>query len=485
MALDALPSSASYRIGNSADTRIRSSYADAEPLPFWLDRPERPAPRSSLTHNTDADLVVVGGGFTGLWTAVLAKQAQPGRDVLLLEADRIGHAASGRNGGFCDASLTHGLANGMARFAGELGTLERLGADNLDGIEATVRDFGIACDFERTGAWSVATADWQDRALRELLAQAKEHGIGLEYRDGEQVRAAVASPTYRGAIVDPKGVAMLDPARLAWVAQELGVRVHERTAAVRLHSDRAGVIVELPGARVRARHVALASNAFPSLLRRVDHYLAPVWDYVLMTEPLNAEQRSSIGWADRQGMSDAGNQFHYYRLSADNRILWGGYDAMYLAGGARQRVGGSAGRAEHHDPTYHVLAEHFFDTFPQLEGLRFSHRWGGMIDTCSRFSPFWGTAHGGRVAYVAGYTGLGVGSSRFGARVMLDLLEGKTTKRTSLAMVGSKPLPFPPEPARYAAITLTRRAIAKADRNAGRRGPWLRTLDRLGLGFDS
>ena len=131
------------------------------------------------------------------------------------------------------------------------------------------------------------------------------------------------------------------------------------------------------------------------------------------------------------------------------------------------------------------MAGHLLETFPQLEGVRFTHTWGGAIDTCTRFSPFWGRAMSGRVAYVAGYTGLGVGSSRFGAQVCLDLLAGRDNERTRLAMVRRKPLPFPPEPLRWAAIQLTRRSIARADAADGRRDIWLRTLDRFGLGFDS
>jgi glycine/D-amino acid oxidase-like deaminating enzyme len=215
------------------------------------------------------------------------------------------------------------------------------------------------------------------------------------------------------------------------------------------------------------------------MLRRSRNYVVPVWDYVLMTEPLSPSQLDSVGWGRRRGVSDAGNQFHYFRLTADNRILWGGYDAIYYYGSDVGEV--HAQRPE----TLARLAQQFFDTFPQLEGLRFSHTWGGAIDTCTRFCSFWGTAKGGRVAYVLGYTGLGVGASRFGARVMLDLLAGSSTSRTRLGMVRSKPLPFPPEPLRFAAIQLTRHSIARADRQGGRRDLWLRTLDRLGLGFDS
>jgi glycine/D-amino acid oxidase-like deaminating enzyme len=138
-----------------------------------------------------------------------------------------------------------------------------------------------------------------------------------------------------------------------------------------------------------------------------------------------------------------------------------------------------------HDRTFGQLARNFLRTFPQLEGIRFSHRWGGAIDTCSRFSVFFGTARQGRVAYATGYTGLGVAATRWGARVALDLVDGRDTPATRSRYVRRKPVPFPPEPARTAVIALTRNRLAAADRRDGRRGLWLGTLDRLGLGFDS
>jgi glycine/D-amino acid oxidase-like deaminating enzyme len=208
-------------------------------------------------------------------------------------------------------------------------------------------------------------------------------------------------------------------------------------------------------------------------------FILPVYDYVLVTEPLDASQLASIGWRGRQGISDSGNQFHYYRLTADSRILWGGYDAIYHFGN------GIDDQFDQRPDTFDTLAHQFFSTFPQLEGVRFTHRWGGAIDTCSRFCAFWGTAYGGRVSYVAGYTGLGVGASRFGAQVALDLLEGQRTERTALRMVRTRPLPFPPEPLRSGVVQLTRWSLDRADRRGGRRNLWLRALDRAGLGFDS
>jgi glycine/D-amino acid oxidase-like deaminating enzyme len=463
-------------------TLAAAALVDVRHTPYWLDGPA-PDPCPALAGPTTADLVVVGGGYTGLWTALLAKEREPGRDVVLLEARTAGWAASGRNGGFCSSSLTHGLRNGLDRFPAEMATLERLGRENLDAIEDAVVEHGIDCSFERTGELTVATAPWQAEELRELPALAAQVGAHVSWLDAEQVRAKVDSPTYLGGVLDRDGVAMLDPARLARGLREaclrLGVRIHENTPVEALDHRAATVALRTPYGEVTARRVALGTNAFPPLLRRLSSYVVPVWDYALMTEPLTAEQRAAVGWADRHGLADAGNLFHYYRVTDDWRILWGGYDAVYRYGG---RTDDSLGR---NPETFLRLAEHFQTTFPQLEGLRFSHAWGGLIDTCSRFSAFWGTAYAGELAYAAGYTGLGVGATRFGAQVLLDLLAGEPTERTALEMVRRKPLPFPPEPLRWAGIELTRRGVAKADARDGRRGPWLRTLDAVGLGFDS
>lgn len=463
--------------------RHLSSLSDVEPTPYWLDVPDRPDATSALLGSQATDLLVVGGGFTGLWTALLAKEEDPGRDVVLLEAGRIGHAATGRNGGFVAASLTHGFANGVERFPDEFAQLHRLGLENLNEIEATIRRYGIECDWRRSGELDVAVEPWQWDDLREAASRMGEYGVDVQVLDADATRARVSSPTYLGALYDADGVAMVDPARLAWglaeACRSAGVRIYERTPATALDRRGAAMHVATPWGSVDARRVALATNAFPPLLKRISAYIVPVYDYVLTTEPLTDAQWDSVGWNGYEGIGDSGNQFHYYRRTADGRILWGGYEAVYYYGSRVSPVHDS--RPE----TYAILADHFFATFPQLDGIRFTHAWGGAIDTCTRFSAFWGTAFDGAVAYVAGYTGLGVGATRFGGQVMLDLLDGRDTERVRLRMVRTKPLPFPPEPLRYCGIELTRRSIAAADRRGGRRNLWLRSLDRLGLGFDS
>lgn len=466
------------------DPFVLRHLSELQPELWWLDSdPLEPDARSSLIGEVAADLCVVGAGYTGLWCALLAKERDPDRRVVVVEQYETGAGASGRNGGFCSASLTHGFGNGMRRFAAEMPLIEEMGRQNLDEIEETIHRYGIECDFERTGELRVAVEPWQ---LEDMIAEARarnEMGDHVEVLSRDDVRARIHSPIYEGAIFDADGTALVDPARLVWGLERaclaLGVTIYENSKVERLEDVDDGVRVHTPYGAVRATRVALATNVFPSLVRAARKYVVPVFDYQLVTEPLTREQRESIGWSQREGVSDAGNQFHYYRLTSDGSILWGGFDAIYHFRGKVQRD------YDFNAATYATLAGHFLKTFPQLAGIKFTHGWGGAIDTCTRFSPFWGTAHHGRVAYVMGFTGLGVGATRFGAQTMLDLLDGLDTPRTRLAMVRRKPLPFPPEPFRWFFIRLTQWSIRRADEDEGRRNAWLRLLDRLGLGFDS
>jgi len=464
-----------------------AALAHASSIPLWIDDSRRPEPRPPLRGDLDVDLVVVGGGFTGLWAALLALEEDPGRKVVVLEGARLAWAATGRNGGFCSSSLTHGVGNGLARWPEEMPLLQRLGAANLDAIEATIRERGIDCDFERTGELDVAVEAWQLEDLRGLHETLRELGEESALLSAAQTRALVSSPTYLGGLLDRHGVAMVNPARLAWgladAVEDAGGRIHENTRVLRLRS--AGERVELTAATtngtgtVRARQVVLATNVFRSPLRRARAYVVPVWDHMIATEPLSQSQRQALGWEGRSGVGDSGNQFHYYRLTSDDRLIFGGYDALYYYGSDLST------RRQRRPETEQMLYRHMLRTFPGLKGVRITHTWGGAIDTSTRFSASWQRAYGGRVASVLGYTGLGVGASRFGAQVCLDLLAGRDNERTRLEMVRRRPMPWPPEPVRWLGIQMTRRSIARADARGGRRDLWLRLLDRLGLGFDS
>jgi glycine/D-amino acid oxidase-like deaminating enzyme len=461
----------------------RSAYADAEPHAFWLDTVPAREAHSPLESHAATELCIVGGGYTGLWAALYAKELNPARDVVVVEATRCGAGASSRNGGFLQASLTHGLANGLSRFPGEIEQLGRLATENFDALRDDLARYRIEAEYEATGDLVVALAPHEVAELPAEAELAWSHGNDVEVLDREQVRVRVNSPAYLGGLFERHGSALVNPGKLVdglrQAALAAGVRIYEHTPVRRLETGSSGVRAVTEAGVLDAERALLATSAYPPLVRAIRRYIAPVYDYVLMTEPLNDVQLAAVGWSGREGVSDMGNQFHYYRLSADGRILWGGYEAVY-------RYGGPVGpHLDQHDVTFAELSQHFFTTFPQLEGLRFSHRWGGAIDTCSRFSVFFGRALRGRAVYALGYTGLGVCASRFGARTALDLLDGRQSEATALSLVRRRPVPFPPEPVRSGVIQLTRNRLAAADRNGGRRGLWLRALDRAGLGFDS
>lgn len=462
---------------------VARSFADAKPLSFWLDDPARPEALPALAGLGRAELAIVGGGFMGLWAAIEAKERDPGRDVVLVEGGRVGWAASGRNGGFMSYSITHTLENGVSRFPDEIGELERQGMDSYRGLVESLERYGIDAELEPVAMVLLARRPHEVAWFSDAVERHARFGYPAEVLDHAATQAVLRSPVYIGALrIGGDGHALVHPAKLAWglrdAALALGVRIHEGSPVRALEREGGRVRVRTGEGSVLAERVILATNAYPPLLRRIRSHVVPVYDHVLMTEPLSSEQRAAIGWTGREGLGDAANRFHYFRRSADDRILWGGYDTTYHFGGGVRR------RFELDDAVHTRLAHHFFETFPALEGIRFTHRWGGVIDTCSRFSVFFGTALGGRLAYAAGYTGLGVGATRFGARTALDLVDGVDTERTRLELVRTKPVPFPPEPARSLGIKQTERAYDRLD-ETGRKGLWLRMLDGLGLGFQS
>ena len=455
---------------------------------YWLREPAPPGiadPPLGPGERLDVDVAIVGGGFTGLWTAIALTDTDPTLRVVVLEAATVAYGASGRNGGFCEASLTHGLANGIRHFPDELDILEREGVENLDGLIAFTRAHGIDCDLEETGTLALADQPYQVDEFKAWADEAAAYGERVEFLDREAARAEVHSPIWHAGLYRlPGRDVLVDPAKLcrgiARVAHERGVRIHEGTT-IRGLARRAGrvIVTAANGAEVSATHVVVATSAYSGWLGRLGSTFVPVYDYALVTEPLTPDQRESIGWRRRQGLADANNQFHYLRLTADDRILWGGYDAIHHRG---SRVGPELDRRA---ATFERLEAQFLRTFPQLEGIAFPYRWGGAIDTTSRFTVTFGRLLGGRVTYALGYTGLGVGASRWAAGVVRDMILRPDEDRLRLRLVTSPTIPFPPEPLRSLVVDVVRHELDRADRDGGHRGLILRTLDAIGIGFDS
>lgn len=452
---------------------------------YWFTTGAPRAHRAPLEGRHRADVAVIGAGFTGLWAALAVLESDPGARVVVLEAEQVGHGASGRNGGFCAASLTHGLHNALLHFPDEVEILEREGVRNLAELAAFVAAEGIDCELEATGTLDVAVAPYQVDELHEDVELHARHGIHLQFLDRDEMRAQVHSPTFLAGVRGggDRNV-MLNPARLAWglaeAAERRGAVIHEGSRVTGLRRRAAGVEVRTAGGGVvEAGHVLLGTSAYSAWMRRLSPLFVPIYDYVLVTEPLTEAQRASVGWTGREGLGDLGNQFHYSRWTADHRILWGGYDAIYHPGNAVRPA------FDRREPTFEVLARQFEETFPQLRGIRFTHRWGGAIDTTTRFTVTFGEALGGRVHYALGYTGLGVGSSRWAAGVLRDRILRPDADTLRLRFTNSRPIPIPPEPFRTPIVEGMRRQVIAADSHEGRRGWFLRAMDALGIGFDS
>ena len=459
----------------------------ASAVSYWLAAGE-PARAPALAGNATADVAIIGAGFTGLWTALRLLETDPALRVTIVEMEHVGFGATGRNGGFCQASLTHGLENGLRHYPDEVDLLHREGMANRRAIVDFVRASGIACDLEETGELSLADHPRQIDEFREHVELATAHGERAVFLDGEAARAEVHSPRWTAGAWHPDSCVMLDPAKLARglarVARDRGAVLYEGTRVAALERVAGGVRLRTAAAdgapgEIRARHAVIATSAYSGWLGRLRPLFVPVYDYVLVSEPLTPAQRDAIGWRNRQGLADANNRFHYFRLTADDRVLWGGFDAVY------HPHNGVDPAYDRRPATFERLAANWRRTFPQLAGLRWPFRWGGAIDTTSRFTMTLGRTMGGRVVYALGYTGLGVGASRWAAGIARDFILRPDSDLLRLRFVRSRPVPFPPEPLRSLCVETVRNELARADANEGRRGLVLRALDGLGIGFDS
>lgn len=449
--------------------------------PYWFDTvPERaicPSLRADLT----CSLAIVGGGFTGLWTAIKARERFPEAKIVLVEGGRCGGAASGRNGGFCAPSISHGIGNALTRWPKEAQELVRLGRENLDGYQADLEILGMEVEFSRGGKLNLAEKPWQVEGLRESVEAFKRFGVECSFLTGDELKEKFNSPVYSAGLFE-HNYALVNPMKmvegLRRVASSLDIEIYENTSVTAMKRSGDGVHLVAGEGSIQARQVVLATNAAPSLLKRFRTAVIPIFDYALMTRPLSEGELGAIGWLGSHGIADSGNRFHYVRKTADNRILWGGYDAIYHFGSDRD---------EQHlkeSEVFDRLAGNFARALPQIAGVDFTHAWGGIIDTSARTTMFSGLAWGGRLAYAMGFTGQGVSATRFAALTMLDLLQGKETERTRLSMLRSQPVLFPPEPFRWLGVRWAQRGLAKED-ETGRRSFLNKTLDRFGVGFDS
>jgi len=459
---------------------------DARACPVWHDPEVMPDVLPPLASDENCELLIVGGGFTGLWAAMQAKERKPDVDIILIEQTFVGDGASGRCGGFLSSTLAHGETNTEHRFPDEAERLQELGVQNMRELLETLQRYDIDARYEKTGEMFVALDAESAERLHAEYQEAKAEGEDVVWFDKDAVREQVNSPIFFGGLFEPGGQdGVIDPARLCWglkqvLVDQLGVRVFESTRLLGVEPVAAeGMKANCEGGVIRCDKILLATNAFTSSIGQIRRSVIPVWDYQIATEPLTEEQLERIGWGkSRHALADYRNMFHYFRMTKDNRITYGG--------GAAVRYYFNRGiDVKYADATalYEQLAKEFFEVFPQLNDVKISNKWGGIIATSTRFCMVPGVAFDGRLAWSVGYTGHGVGASRFGARIGIELLGYQPSDVLEMQFVTKKALSWAPEPFRWLGVRFTQNALVNADKNGGKRGLWLRFLDMLGLGF--
>jgi glycine/D-amino acid oxidase-like deaminating enzyme len=430
---------------------------------FWfkaadLENQEINAP---LKGSHKADIVIIGGGFTGLSSAYNLSRKFPDKKIVLLEGACCGYGASGRNGGFCDPGVP-GLQRYIEANGPEAG---RKAFDaTLYGIEQVkelVTEHGVDCDFEENGMLMTAFD------VEQAAAMVKEHealkALGLEsvLLQGDDLRAEIKSPRCIAGRKIPHG-AILNPAKLARgmkpVVEKAGVEVRERTVVLRVTPGKTHLI-ETEMGEISAPVIVLGLNGYSSQIGQFRNRVMPLANYVLATEPLSKEQWESIGWKNRPGMADMRTLFNYSRPTADGRIVIGGSMAPYYAGDSL-----SSGN---YKPAVKALTEDLFATFPQLEGLKIDHAWGGTMGFTWDFMPSVGVmGEHKNIYYGVAYNGEGVAFGQTAGRIISELMAGESTELTDLFVVNRK-LPYHgPESTRLLAVRfyewmLTRGAAKK------------------------
>jgi len=438
----------------------RSGPAESLEDCFWhVGRPARPA-RPALDGETTADVAIIGAGYTGLSAAYHLKRAESGLDVVVLEAESIGFGASGRNGGFVMTLFGASLPLMKALHGG---TRVREAHEYMEGaiagLEETIREHTLDCDFERRGFLKVATAPAYRARIESEVELLRSLGIGgVEWIDRAAVESRIAGRGYLGAWWEPGG-ASLNPLKwldgLASLAESRGTRLYEGTRVLGIRRRGGQFELTTRKGRVKARKIVFATNAYSHLVPGMRYKQMPAFTYVIVTDPLDRAERAALRWSGREAVEDGRNFMHYYRLTPDDRILAGGGPGIVPFA---DRMGYDA-----YPKAWDHLERFILRTFPQLGGIRVAHRWGGAFSMTPDFTPQIGTLHSGDAVFSIGCTGHGVAMTHMNGQVIRDLILERKTPLTRLWFVNRRTIPMPPEPIRTLVAACVSRAMAIDD----------------------
>jgi glycine/D-amino acid oxidase-like deaminating enzyme len=431
---------------------------------WWMEEARAalaPEPEPPLTGSTAADVVVLGGGYTGLWTAWFLKERDPGCDVVVLESDEVcASGPSGRNGGFC-----YGMWEDLEALVRFFGTADALrvaatAQRSVDEIEAWLVEHGVDAWFVRGGHLTIATSAAQDDAWASLVAAAR--GLGVDDRfvelDADAVQDRCHSPVFRAGLLQPDN-ATLQPARLALGLRAAllarGVRIHESSPVTRFR-DGPPVEVETTQGSVRAERGVLALGAWSASLSAFRRSIVPRGTYIVVTEPA-PDRLEEIGWTGGEGLADWRTSLRYLRTTPDGRIAFG---AAAATAGARVGLGP---RLRYDEASIVKLVDDFRRFFPSWDDVAIDAAWGGPMDVTGRHLPSFGTLPGGAIHYGVGYTGGGVAPCHLGGKILAALALGAEDAHTTLPLVDLPMQRFPPEPLLSIGAAVTQQAIVRKD----------------------
>lgn len=425
-------------------------------------------PGPPLRGQVDCDIAVIGGGFTGISTAYELKRRDPKLEVVLLERTCIGHGASGRNGGFAMPLLGWDLVDAVRKLGKERAAeAYRLMYDAVAHLKDFVHSSQIDCDLEETGYMLLATSSARKRRMTKELGLAHSFGFKHEWVDKAALYHYIRSDSFQAGLFD-RLPAILNPAKLAaaWktLVAAMGGRIFEQSPLVEL-IDGDPVRLRTNEGEVRAKKVVLGVNGYGGSLGFMKARILPVHTYIILTEPLSEIELENLGWGERRvSLETSRNFIHYFRLTADNRILFGGEDAALYFGGSYRD----------HDPgQFQRLEARFREYFPMLAHRKITHRWGGVLGvTLDMFPTFGVGGKHGTIYHAAGYSGHGVALSNYAGKILvpliLELQDSQLGKRKDPPFfLNRNPYPVPPEPARYLGLQIYRQLLRLGDRIQG------------------
>jgi glycine/D-amino acid oxidase-like deaminating enzyme len=455
---------------------------------YWWDT-EAVVPGDPLSGTDRADVCIVGGGFTGLWTAYFLKLAEPSMDIAIIERSWAGSGASGHNDGYAMTVLDMSLHHLVARHGPErAAAAHEAVARSVVEIGEFCERHGVDAEYERNGFAAIALNDGQRWRLERDLEAAQRIGADGDFAlfEDEAARAVIGSPALRALLKEGRG-AQLNPMKLSRglvrVVRELGVRIHERSPATSVEPGR----VETAAGAVEAPRVIVATNAYQHIFRRFRSRVVPIWSYAMVSEPLSEEQLARVRWPGREMFEDKRNFITIGRLvggaggstAEERRILWGGRLAPYFFGNSMDR------RHLRNETVFDQLRGAWREVFPAWEDVRFSHAYGGCVAITGTFLPYVGTLPGG-IHYGYGYNGHGVAPSHTVGQVLRDLVLERESEHTSLVFVDQRESWIPPEPLRFLGTRITTALLERQDRRmdagggVGEMDPLLlRILNRL------